>query len=74
MGVNVAPGVRVIGVAIARRGHILCCPYECPVARAFSMAASASAATDLSGVLLANLREGGSLPLESLTIACDCVP
>ena len=38
------------------------------------MAAAASAATDRPGVLVANLREEGSLPLESLTDACDGVP
>jgi hypothetical protein len=47
---------------------------DCPLVSAFSMAASASAATDLPGVFVANLKEGGSIPLGSLTKACDCVP
>src|SRR6516225_9832264 len=38
------------------------------------MAASPSAATDLSGVLAANLRAVGSFPLEPLIKACDCGP
>jgi ClpX C4-type zinc finger protein len=47
---------------------------DCPLVSAFSMAASASAATDLPGVFVANLKEGGSISLGSLTKACDCVP
>jgi len=45
-----------------------------PLARAFSMAASATAAIGHPGVLVANLSAGHSLPLESLTNACDCMP
>jgi hypothetical protein len=61
-------------VVEGERLDFLCCHRECPLARAFSMAASASAATDLSGVLAANLRAVGSLPLEPLIKACDCGP